>query len=123
MAFNCGILAATCLRGPRIRAAGPDNRIAVQRREANMKVFVTVKFALIPFAVSWALLGARDSTLAIWSGLVLSALGDISIFGPGLAIPYTLKWPLDSQETYHWPAPVFGPDTSTGCSVAIDDLR
>jgi all-trans-retinol 13,14-reductase len=37
-----------------------------------MKTFFTVKFALVPFAVFWALLGARHPDWAIWLGLALS---------------------------------------------------
>lgn len=40
-----------------------------------MKTFLTVKFALIPFAVFWALLGTHHPDWAIWSGLTLSLLG------------------------------------------------
>lgn len=41
-----------------------------------MKTFLTVKLALIPFAIFWALLGARHADWAIWSGLALSAAGN-----------------------------------------------
>jgi len=41
-----------------------------------MKVFLTVKFALAPFAVFWALLGAHRPDLAIWCGLALSLAGN-----------------------------------------------
>ena len=42
-----------------------------------MKTFFTVKFALIPFAVFWALLGARHPDWAIGLGLVLSLAGNL----------------------------------------------
>jgi all-trans-retinol 13,14-reductase len=42
-----------------------------------MKTFFTVKFALIPFVVFWALLGANHPGWAIWSGLILSTAGNI----------------------------------------------
>jgi hypothetical protein len=42
-----------------------------------MKIFFTVKLALIPFVVFWALLGARQPALAIWSGLALSLAGNL----------------------------------------------
>lgn len=42
-----------------------------------MKIFLTVKFALIPLAVFWALLGARHPDWAIWSGLGLSLAGNL----------------------------------------------
>jgi len=42
-----------------------------------MKTFFTVKFALIPFAVFWALLGAKHPDWAIWLGLVLSLAGNL----------------------------------------------
>ena len=42
-----------------------------------MKTFFTVKFALIPFAVFWALLGAGHPDWAIWLGLVLSLAGNL----------------------------------------------
>jgi len=34
----------------------------------NVKTFFTVKFALLPFAAFWALLGARHPDWAIWRG-------------------------------------------------------
>ncbi len=42
-----------------------------------MKTFFTVKFALIPFAVFWALLGAKHADWAIGLGLVLSLAGNL----------------------------------------------
>lgn len=42
-----------------------------------MKIFLTVKLALIPFVVFWALLGARHPDWAIWSGLSLSLAGNL----------------------------------------------
>jgi len=42
--------------------------------ERAMKTFLTVKLALIPFAVFWALLAAHHPDLAIWSGLGLSLI-------------------------------------------------
>lgn len=42
-----------------------------------MKTFLTVKFALIPFAVFWALLGADHPDAAIGLGLVLSLAGNL----------------------------------------------
>jgi len=42
-----------------------------------MKTFFAVKFALIPFAVFWALLGANHPGWAIWSGLILSSACNI----------------------------------------------
>jgi all-trans-retinol 13,14-reductase len=45
--------------------------------EGNMKTFFTVKFALIPFAVFWALLGAKHPDWAIWLAVVLSLAGYI----------------------------------------------
>ena len=42
-----------------------------------MKTFFTVKFALIPFAVFWTLLGAHHPDWAIWSGLILSSVCNI----------------------------------------------
>lgn len=41
-----------------------------------MKIFFTVKLALLPFAVFWALLAARHPALAIWCGLALSLAGN-----------------------------------------------
>jgi all-trans-retinol 13,14-reductase len=41
-----------------------------------MRIFLTVKQALIPFAVFWALLGAHHADWAIWSGLGLSLAGN-----------------------------------------------
>lgn len=43
----------------------------------NMKIFLTVKLALIPFVVFWGLLGARYPDWAIWSGLTLSLAGNL----------------------------------------------
>ena len=42
-----------------------------------MKIFLAVKFALIPLVVFWALLGARHPDWAIWSGLLLSLTGNL----------------------------------------------
>lgn len=42
-----------------------------------MKIFLTVKLALIPFAVFWVLLGARYPDWAIWSGFALSLAGNL----------------------------------------------
>jgi phytoene dehydrogenase-like protein len=42
-----------------------------------MKIFLTVKLALIPFAVFWGLLGARHPDWAIWSGFALSLAGNL----------------------------------------------
>ncbi|MFO1110250.1 MAG: NAD(P)/FAD-dependent oxidoreductase [Bradyrhizobium sp.] len=42
-----------------------------------MKIFFTVKLALLPFAVFWALLGAHHADWAIWSGLALSLAGNL----------------------------------------------
>jgi all-trans-retinol 13,14-reductase len=42
-----------------------------------MKIFLTVKLALIPFVVFWALLGARRPDWAIWSGFALSLAGNL----------------------------------------------
>jgi hypothetical protein len=42
-----------------------------------MKIFFTVKLALIPFVVFWALLGARQPDWAIWSGFALSLAGNL----------------------------------------------
>ena len=42
-----------------------------------MKTFFTVKFALVPFAVFWALLGAKYPDWAIWSGLALASAGNL----------------------------------------------
>ncbi|HZR87232.1 MAG TPA: NAD(P)/FAD-dependent oxidoreductase [Bradyrhizobium sp.] len=41
-----------------------------------MKIFLTVKLALIPFILFWALLGAHHADWAIWLGLVLSLAGN-----------------------------------------------
>lgn len=41
-----------------------------------MKIFLTVKFALLPFALFWALLGIHHPAWAIWSGLLLSLAGN-----------------------------------------------
>ncbi|MGP0093180.1 MAG: phytoene desaturase family protein [Xanthobacteraceae bacterium] len=41
-----------------------------------MRTFLTVKFALIPFVLFWALLGAGHADWAIWSGLALSLAGN-----------------------------------------------
>ena len=42
-----------------------------------MRTFFTVKFALLPFAAFWALLGARHPDWAIWLGLALSLAGNL----------------------------------------------
>ncbi len=42
-----------------------------------MKIFLTVKLALIPLAVFWALLGAHHPGWAIGSGLALSLAGNL----------------------------------------------
>jgi all-trans-retinol 13,14-reductase len=42
-----------------------------------MKIFFTVKLALIPFVLFWALLGAGHAEWAIWSGLGLSLAGNL----------------------------------------------
>jgi len=41
-----------------------------------MKIFLTVKLALIPFILFWVLLGAHHADWAIWLGLVLSLAGN-----------------------------------------------
>ena len=41
-----------------------------------MKIFLTVKLALIPFILFWALLGAHHPDWAIWSGLLTSLAGN-----------------------------------------------
>src|SRR5215813_3166783 len=42
-----------------------------------MKIFLSVKLALLPFVVFWTLLGARHADWAIWSGLALSLAGNL----------------------------------------------
>jgi phytoene dehydrogenase-like protein len=42
-----------------------------------MKIFLAVKFALLPFVVFWVLLGAGHPDWAIWSGLALSLAGNV----------------------------------------------
>jgi phytoene dehydrogenase-like protein len=42
-----------------------------------MKIFLSVKFALLPFLIFWALLGARHADWAIWSGFALSLAGNL----------------------------------------------
>ena len=42
-----------------------------------MKIFLSVKLALLPFAVFWALLGAHHADWAIWSGFTLSLAGNL----------------------------------------------
>ncbi|MGJ4949382.1 FAD-dependent oxidoreductase [Bradyrhizobium sp. HKCCYLS20291] len=42
-----------------------------------MKVFLTVKLALLPFIVFWALLGAQQPNWAVWSALALSLAGNL----------------------------------------------
>jgi hypothetical protein len=42
---------------------------------------------------------------------------------PRLAIRHALKRLRDSRETDHWPAPVFGRDTTNDCDAAIADAR
>ena len=42
-----------------------------------MKIFLTVKLALIPFVLFWVLLGAHHADWAIWLGLVLSFGGNV----------------------------------------------
>ena len=57
---------------------GSDRRVTRQSSlEVHMKIFFTVKLALIPFAVFWALLGARHPDWAIWSGFALSLAGNL----------------------------------------------
>jgi all-trans-retinol 13,14-reductase len=48
-----------------------------QRDEARMKIFLSVKLALLPFVVFWALLGTHHTDWAIWSGLTLSLAGNV----------------------------------------------
>jgi phytoene dehydrogenase-like protein len=42
-----------------------------------MKVFLTVKLALLPFVVFWALLGWHQPSWAVWSALALSLTGNL----------------------------------------------
>lgn len=42
-----------------------------------MKIFLTVKLALLPFVVFWALLGVHHADWAIWSGFALSLAGNV----------------------------------------------
>ncbi|NPV20429.1 phytoene desaturase family protein [Bradyrhizobium aeschynomenes] len=42
-----------------------------------MKVFLTVKLALLPFVVFWALLGWHQPSWAVWSALALSLAGNL----------------------------------------------
>lgn len=41
-----------------------------------MKIFLTVKLALLPFVIFWALLGLHEVQWAVWSGLALSVAGN-----------------------------------------------
>jgi phytoene dehydrogenase-like protein len=43
-----------------------------------MRIFLTVKFALLPFAALWVLLGAGQPGWAIWSGVALSIAGNLA---------------------------------------------
>jgi all-trans-retinol 13,14-reductase len=42
-----------------------------------MKIFLSVKLALLPFVVFWVLLGARHADWAIWAGFALSLAGNV----------------------------------------------
>src|SRR6266700_2506906 len=59
---NCGVRAAARIRGPNQgRRAARIKRSAVQPREANMRIFFSVKFALLPFMVFWVRCSAPAS--------------------------------------------------------------
>src|SRR5208282_2103978 len=61
-------------RWPRDRAPDPAAFLA-PRRGMTMKTFFTVKFALAPFVVFWALLDLTSPGTAIAAGLVLALAG------------------------------------------------
>ncbi|MCG6204704.1 NAD(P)/FAD-dependent oxidoreductase [Rhodopseudomonas sp. HC1] len=42
-----------------------------------MKIFLTVKMVLVPFALFWSLLAMHQPSAAIWSGLALSVIGNL----------------------------------------------
>jgi all-trans-retinol 13,14-reductase len=59
------------------RKTAKGRGISRQLPEVDMKTFLTVKLALVPFAAFWVLLGAKHPDWAIWLGLGLSLAGNL----------------------------------------------
>jgi all-trans-retinol 13,14-reductase len=97
------------------RAAYPDTASTPQFRIINAGITAL-------WGILFVVIGCcRWFGVSAWITSAIVVIGAlISILGPRLAIRYVLKRMTDARETYHWPAPAFGPsDSSTDCDVAV----